>query len=146
MNSKSILTIAIIGLGTLMASSNSASAQQKKGGQVLRELSAVKTADDIKALKTGDTFAMVCTKCQTIWVAEVKNDAKGAEILKAKGKPMKIIGKHQCQGCGSEVAVTGHGKGKTVKLRHTCDACGDESAFCCATKPDSGPTKGMEKK
>ena len=31
-------------------------------------------------------------------------------------------------------------------ITHTCSKCGGESAFCCATKPGGGKTKGMEEK
>jgi len=125
---------------------NVASAQAKKGAQLQKELIAVKTVADVETLSTGDSFAMACAKCKTIWVAEVKKNAKGAELLKAKGKPTKLVGKHQCEGCGGTVEITGHGKGKEATLVHTCSSCGDDSAFCCATKKPSSPTKGMEKK
>ncbi len=29
-------------------------------------------------------------------------------------------------------------------VSHACEKCGTESAFCCATKPGEGATKGME--
>jgi len=41
--------------------------------------------------------------------------------------------------------VTGHAKGDITELKHSCKVCGDDSAFCCATKPGSRATKGMEK-
>lgn len=120
-------------------------AEQVKGAQKLLELNKIKTVGDIEALKPGDSFAMACAKCETIIVAEVVSTAKGAEILAAGGKPTKLIGKHLCKGCGSTIEIVGHGKAKESKITHTCQTCGSDSAFCCATKPGSGPTKEMEK-
>jgi hypothetical protein len=121
-------------------------ADQVKGAQKLLELNKIKTVGDIEALKVGDTFAMACAKCETIMVKEIVSTAKGAEVLAADGKPTKLIGKHLCPGCGSTIEIVGHGKAKESKIIHKCGACGETSAFCCATKPGSGATKGMEKK
>lgn len=119
----------------------------KKGGQILKEMTAIRTLKDVEALKPGDTVAMACSKCQTIWVSQVKKNAKGAEIQKAGGKkPTQLVGKHQCPGCKSEITVQGVGKGKERVIKHTCKSCGDKSAFCCATKAGAGATKGMDKK
>lgn len=131
-------------LGALLLSTATA-ADQVKGGQKLVELSKLKTVGDVQALKSGDTFAMACAKCQTIVVKEIVSTAKGAEVLAADGKPTQLIGKHLCAGCGSTIEILGHGKAKESKITHTCGACGDTSAFCCATKPGAA-TKGMEKK
>lgn len=117
-----------------------------KGGQILLRMQEVKTTKDLNALKTDDQIAMVCAKCKTVWVTRVKEGVKGAQILMEGGKPTEIIGTHACAGCNSTIEVTGHGKGKEAVLKHSCKACGDDSAFCCATKPGSGATKGMEKK
>jgi hypothetical protein len=88
---------------------------------------------------------MVCAKCKTVFVTLVKQGAKGAQILMEKGQPRELIGAHACAGCNSTMTVVGHTKGDIVELKHSCKTCGDDSAFCCATKPGGGPTKGMEK-
>jgi hypothetical protein len=119
---------------------------QVKGAQKLSELNKVSNVGDLEALKVGDTLAMACAKCQTIIVKEVVSTAKGAQVLAADGKPTMLVGKHLCKGCGSTIEIVGHGKAKESKITHTCGSCGDTSAFCCATKPLSGATKGMEKK
>jgi hypothetical protein len=116
-----------------------------KGGEHMLMLQGIKTQAEVDALKTDDSIAMVCTKCKTVYVARVKQGAKGAELMMAKGQPKELIGTHACPGCNSTITVTGHGKGKEMVLKHSCGACGDDSAFCCATKPGSGATKGMEK-
>ena len=117
-----------------------------KGGEHLLMLQGLNTKKDLDALKTGDSIAMVCAKCKTVWVTRVKQGAKGAELLAANGQPTEVIGTHACKGCNSTLTVVGHAKGDLVELKHSCNACGDDSAFCCATKPGSGATKGMEKK
>jgi len=151
MNSVKTLNKTLLGIGAALAlaawmPATANAADQVKGAQKLVELSKVKTVGDVEALKTGDTFAMACAKCQTIFVSRVVRSAKGAEILAAGGKPTQLIGQHACTGCGSTLEIVGHGKAKKSKITHTCNACGSESAFCCATKPGSGPTTGMEKR
>ena len=116
-----------------------------KGGEHLLMLQGIKTQAEADALKPDDTIAMVCAKCKTVYVTRVKQGVKGAQLLMEKGQPTELIGTHGCAGCNSTLTVTGHGKGKEIVLKHSCGACGDDSAFCCATKPGSGATKGMEK-
>jgi len=116
-----------------------------KGAEHLLMLNKIETKAQADALKPDDTFAMVCAKCKTVYVTRVKQGVKGAQILMEGGQPKELIGTHACAGCNSTIEVTGHGKGKEMILKHSCKACGDDSAFCCATKPTSGATKGMEK-
>ena len=116
-----------------------------KGGEHLLMLNKVETKAQADALKPDDTIAMVCAKCKTVYVTRVKQGVKGAQLLMEKGQPKELIGTHACAGCNSTITITGHGKGKEMVLKHSCGACGDDSAFCCATKPGSAATKGMEK-
>ena len=117
-----------------------------KGGEHLLMLQGINTKQDVDALKSGDTIAMVCAKCKTVWVTRVKQGTKGAQLLVEGGQPKELIGTHACAGCKSTIEVVGVQKGAHTELKHSCKACGDDSAFCCATKPGSGSTKGMEKK
>jgi hypothetical protein len=116
-----------------------------KGGEHLLMLQGVNTKQEVDALKSGDTIAMVCAKCKTVWVTRVKQGTKGAQLLMEGGQPKELIGTHACSGCNSTLTVVGVQKGAHTELKHSCKACGDDSAFCCATKPGSGTTKGMEK-
>ncbi len=117
-----------------------------KGGEhQVMLLQGVNTKQEVDKLKTDDSIAMVCVKCKTVWVTRVKQGVKGAQLLMEKGQPTELIGTHACAGCNSTLTVVGHAKGDIVELKHSCKACGDDSAFCCATKPGSGATKGMEK-
>ena len=116
-------------------------ADQPKGGQKLVELNQIKTTEQAAALKPGDMIAMACTKCKSITVSYVeKKTAKGTSPIVTVGE------KHLCPGCQSTIEVVGVQKGAHTELKHSCKACGDDSAFCCATKPGSGASKGMEKK
>ena len=117
-----------------------------KGSEHLVMLNGITTKKELDALKTDDSVAMVCAKCKTVWVTRVKQGTKGAQILNEAGQPTEVIGTHACKGCNSTLTVVGHAKGDITELKHSCKVCGDESAFCCATKPGSGATKGMEKK
>ena len=116
-----------------------------KGGEHLLMLQGIGTKQEADALKSGDSIAMVCVKCKTVWVSRVKKGAKGAQLLMEGGQPTEVIGTHACKGCNSKLTVVGHAKGDVTELKHSCGACGDDSAFCCATQPGSGATKGMEK-
>ena len=120
-------------------------AEISKGAAKQLELIHIETVADVDALKTGDSIAMACAKCKTIWVSKVKQDAKGAEVQLGKGKPVKLIGVHGCPGCKGEVTISPHMKGREPALKHVCTACGDDSAFCCATRKAGSSTKGMEK-
>ena len=122
----------------------SAADEPMKGGQHLLHLQSLNTKKEVDALKTGDTIAMVCAKCKTVWIARVKADVTGAQILNEHGKPVEYIGTHACAGCKDTITVVGHKKGDITELKHTCNACGGE-VFCCATTPGQA-TKGMEKK
>jgi hypothetical protein len=116
-----------------------------KGGEHMLMLKEVKTKEDVDALKTDDSLAMVCAKCKTVWVSRVKQGVKGGQLLMEGGQPKELIGTHACAGCNSTMTVVGVQKGAHTELKHSCGACGDDSAFCCATKPGSGMTHGMEK-
>jgi hypothetical protein len=106
----------------------------------------VKTKQEVDALKTDDSVAMVSAKCKTVWVSRVKQGVKGAQLLMEGGQTKELIGTHACAGCKSTMTVTGHAKGDITELKHSCKACGDDSAFCCATTKDAKATTGMEKK
>jgi len=112
---------------------------QMKGAQHLLHLQGIKTQAEAEALKPGDSMAMVCTKCKSVIIHNVTTE-------KGHINAMSIGEKHLCPGCNSTIEVVGAGKGKHDEVKHVCKACGDDSAFCCATKPGSGATKGMEKK
>jgi hypothetical protein len=117
-----------------------------KGSEHLLMLNNIETKAQADALKADDTIAMVCAKCKTVYVTRVKQGVKGAQLLMEKGQLKELIGTHGCAGCNSTITVVAHAKGDVTELKHSCGACGDDSAFCCATKPGSATTKGMEKK
>ena len=114
-------------------------AEQMKGGPHLKHLVGIKTQAESEALKPGDTMAMVCAKCKSVVMHNVTTE-------KGHIKTMAVGEKHLCPGCDSTIEVIGTGKGKHDVVKHVCGKCGDDSAFCCATKPGTGATKGMEKK
>jgi hypothetical protein len=109
-----------------------------KGGEHMMSLTKITTKTEGEALKPGDSMAMVCTKCKSVAVQNVTTE-------KGHIKLMTVGEKHLCAGCDSVITVVGVGKGAKEVLKHTCGKCGDTSAFCCATKPGAGETKGMDK-
>ena len=136
------LAVAIIGTGC--ATDTRSDMKPMKAGEHMLMLNRVETTQDLDALKTDDSVAMVCAKCKTMWTTRVQPGVKGAQLLNEHGQATEIIGTHACPGCHSTLTVVGHAKGDVVELKHTCAACGDDSAFCCATKPGSGMTQGMD--
>jgi hypothetical protein len=114
-------------------------AEQMKGAEHLLHLQGIKTKAEADSLKPGDTIAMVCTKCKTVIIERVT-------VEKGHIKHVTPGEKHLCTGCNTYIKVVGTGKGAKDEVKHVCEGCGDDSAFCCATKPGSGATKGMEKK
>ena len=139
-----VAVVTIVGL-TVNAEDSSKPMKPMKGSEHLNMLQGLDTKEAADALKTGDTLAMVCAKCKTVWTTRIKQGAHGAQVLNERGQPTELIGTHTCKGCNSTLTVVGHAKGDITELKHTCGACGTESAFCCATKSGEGKTKGMEK-
>jgi hypothetical protein len=108
-----------------------------KGGEHLVMLTHISTTNQAEELKPGDSIAMVCTKCKSVMVHNVTTEKGHIQV-------MTLGEKHLCPGCNSTITVVGVGKGKKNEVKHTCETCGDNSVFCCATKPGSSPTKGMD--
>jgi len=131
----------------LLALASPVQAQHKPAGddgiaaspKVRQMLNEIKTREQAAALKPGDTLAMVCAKCKSVMLHNVTTE-------KGHIKVMTIGEKHLCPGCNTTIEVVGTGKGKHDEVKHVCKACGDDSVFCCASKPGSGATQGMEKK
>jgi hypothetical protein len=109
-----------------------------KGAEMLM-MKPINTQAQAEELKSGDSIAMACSMCKSVMVHNVSTE-------KGHIKVMTVGSKHMCPGCNSTITVVGTGKGKQDAVKHSCEKCGDESVFCCATKPGSGSTKGMEKK
>ena len=109
-----------------------------KGAEHLVMLSRISTPAQAEELKAGDTIAMACSKCKSMMVHTVKTEKGHINI-------MTVGEKHMCPGCASVITTVGTGHNAKSEVKHVCDKCGDDSVFCCATKPGSGSTKGMEK-
>lgn len=128
---------------TASIASNALAAETKTargGAGELMNLKPITTRGEAEALKPGDTIAMACTKCKSIMVHHVtKGRGQGAAGIMTVGE------KHLCPGCNTYIETVGRGKGAKDEIRHVCEKCGDDSVFCCATKPGSGASKGMEK-
>jgi hypothetical protein len=114
-------------------------AEPMKGAEHLMMLNGINTRAEAESLKPGDAIAMVCKMCKSVMVHNVTTE-------KGHIKIMTVGEKHMCPGCNSTITVVGSGKQAKNEVKHTCEKCGDESIFCCATKPGSASTKGMEKK
>src|SRR5262249_6609419 len=125
-----------LALAAVLALSSRA-ADQMKGAQILM-MKQVKTPAEVEALKPGDAITMVCTKCKSVMVHNVSTE-------KGHIKVMTVGEKHLCPGCEGTITVVGTGKGKHDEVKHACAKCGNDSVFCCATKPGTGKTDGMEK-
>ena len=102
-----------------------------------RVLTLIKSYQDVADLKDGDMIAMACPKCKTITVTYV-NTEKGHIKTTTTGE------EHLCPGCEQKFTVVGEGKGKRDVVTHVCTKCGSTDAFCCVSKKEGTPTKGME--
>ena len=131
-----IAVVTLVGV-TINAEDDSKPMKPMKGGEHLMMLQGVTTKQEADALKTGDTIAMVCSMCKNVAVTRVEKQ-KGREVMTPGTK-------HECPMCGGTVTTVGQRMDKKEVITHTCSKCGGESAFCCATKPGEGKTKGMEK-
>ena len=127
-----------VALAVWLPNNINAADQTMKGAEHLLHLQGIKTKAQGDALKPGDTMAMVCTKCKSVIIHNVTTE-------KGHIKTMTVGEKHLCPGCKSTIEVVGVQKGAHSEVKHVCQKCGDDSAFCCATKPGSGASKGMEK-
>ena len=114
-----------------------------KGYEHSMMLKEINTPAQVEALKPGDSIAMACAKCKSVVIEQVSD----VSTTKGNTKTVTAFEKHLCPGCGGTVEIVGHGQqDKHAVFTHTCSMCGDGSVFCCATKPGSGSTKGMENK
>ena len=113
-------------------------ADQMKGGEHMLHLQGIKTKAEAEALKPGDTIAMVCSKCKSVMIHNVTTEKGHVQV-------MTVGEKHLCPGCNSTIKVVGDGHGAKDEVKHVCEKCGEDSVFCCATKPGSAPTEGMDK-
>jgi hypothetical protein len=113
-------------------------ADQKKGAEYLIHLQGIKTKAEAEALKPGDTIAMICSKCKTAMIHNISTEKGHIQV-------MTVGAKHLCPGCDSTIKVVGVGHGAKDVVKHVCEKCGEDSVFCCATKPGSAVTAGMEK-
>lgn len=79
-----------------------------------------------EAPKAHVSVAMPCSKCKTI-------ASTATETQKGRVKITIPTQRHECEGCSTSLAVTGHGKAKKEVLRHSCTVLGENLANCCAT-------------
>ncbi len=114
--------------------------EETKHAQHPLHLQHITTQAQAEALKPGESMSMSCSKCKNVIVQKVTTD-------NAHVKMMTIGQKHTCAVCGGTVTVvgTGRGEGKNEEVQHVCSKCGDDAMFVCASKPDSGAMKDMEK-
>ena len=106
--------------------------------------SVLQSREQAAKVPQGETVAMVCAKCQSVVLSNMRTEKGFLAWFHPKAK-------HECPGCGGELSMRDVPAGQGGRLSvsdyvHTCSKCGDESAFCCTTKQGAGPTKGMEKK
>jgi hypothetical protein len=93
----------------------------------------VRQALDAKAasatVATTKTATMACSKCQDIVVTSSNPQAKASEIMAGD---TKVVAKHTCGGCESNLDVVGTGKGKQTVATHKCTAAVANNLTCCS--------------
>jgi hypothetical protein len=130
----SAVAFGAVTVGVLAFQLVAARAAEVKGAQLL--MTHVKTPAEVENLKPGDAVAMVCEKCKSVMVHYATAE-KHIQV-------MTVGTKHLCPGCSSTITTVGTGHGAKNEVKHVCEKCGSDSIFCCATKPGSAATKGME--
>src|SRR5262245_52326091 len=147
-NTMARLTGITIAIALLAGTAASARAQYKATGDDgitasprVRQLLDERTRNRTPAVAPAEIPKMACPKCTDKVTKKVDLTARGAN------KPTVLVTTHQCNSCGNEWVVTGHGKAKRTVTVHKCTNCGAENLACCNTsKGGTVPTKGMEKK
>jgi hypothetical protein len=115
------------------ASSGSRSASETAGSVCLHPIT---TTDEEQRLKSGDSVAMVCTKCKSVVYLNITRSREAAL------NPLELD--HPCAGCKATIKRVRVGKGHQTKITHICEKCGDDSVFCCATKHTASGPQGTE--
>ena len=142
-----LLAIATLAAALFTNSNALAADVTAKGGAQASRLSSkpwlpmtrLETREDFKSLPDEAQIAMACAKCKSVLVTTKRQIASKP----SRGTVDELMSVDECPGCGGKMTVRGD---KQTQMVHSCSKCGDASAFCCATKPGAGATKGMEKK
>jgi len=91
----------------------------------------------LRALKPGDSVAMVCSMCKSVMVHNVTTERGHIKI-------MSVGEKHLCPGCGSTITVVGTGKGLNGahdEVKHVCEKCGGRMYLSRREPHPEGGTK-----
>ena len=131
--------VAAIMLGTVITLAGLVSAQDHKHdshgtsddqahAMKMTKMTHINTQAEAKALKPGDSIAMVCSMCKIVTVHPVGNDKSHVEM-------MTVGNTHTCSSCSGKVTVkgTGKGEGKHQEVKHVCGKCGEDAMFVVAT-------------
>jgi len=81
-------------------------------------------------IATAKVAAMACPKCKDVSVTEPNRQAKAGQIL--MGAATKVVAKHACGACDTNLDVVGTGKAKRTVATHTCTAPVANNRTCCA--------------
>lgn len=115
-----ILTAGRIALAfALVAGFTVTAAAQEKGATKLLQNKSAKAA--------SATATMACSQCKDTVVTITERPTKTG------AKPDTITSvRHECPGCKTTLATTGHGKAMSTTTKHTCEFASGARSACCA--------------
>jgi hypothetical protein len=102
----------------LPATIQAQSQTERRGGAVLRQMSAPVVTTEAKPSKA--TFG--CADCRDVWVRQPVRGTRGsgARALRAQGQPTTLVARHLCPDCHTQTEIRGHGKGKEWVMTRVC--------------------------
>lgn len=113
----------IAAFGCLGPSSSKAAVVETSKGERLTILGSRAEAE---ALRPGDTFAFVCSRCRSVWTTKIRRqEAKGHLCWFDRSRPQP------CPACGGETRCR---EGRGGQMEHLCSRCGEKGVFACGSR------------
>lgn len=113
------------------------------------QLEHLRDSTQVANAKPGDSPAMPCSQCKTLWRSFTSRSASDVFFRSGGG-----IGRwpsdagfarpaserlHYCPGCTSTITITGKGKSRKETIQHTCTVGGNNSPDGCVRPTKSAP-------
>lgn len=97
---------------------------QEKGATRLLNLNAASPQSGVMVVQAR----MDCPKCQDSIVRVAQPSTKGSQ------PEVRLVGRHGCSACQSNIQTTGMGKQARNQVVHTCEMAQASAVSCCTTK------------
>jgi hypothetical protein len=114
--------LGFVGLATL----NSSTLAQEKGGERLMKLSSVGNKPVGQKTSAANSVTMQCPKCKDVLATVAQPPGKGGRNQTA------TVVQHQCKSCNTKIETVGMGKQAKASVKHVCQEVGPDGASLCA--------------